>query len=280
MSVCDVVLSLSFTTYNALTLVPFGLYLIKAGVDLPSSSSSADSAGEDDLLDVAEADIGQLLPTAEDHAVRVHVEVGHTHQVVGAVWTQEHHLVQPPLEHVVLIVDVDISEDVILIDCGTLGLVSVELSSKLLGSHSDADGLVVFLAIDDILVGEADLVLVVGAFLVCRVPVIVHVEPAGRVKPSAVGARHVSRVDVEVHGVPLEVLGLGDVQSRGVLERDDVPITQMKLVILQTGRLHFHLISDAEDALSLGVEDIAPLTCWEEVGVLLGVPVLICRCLN
>lgn len=78
MSVCDVVLSLSFTTYNALTLVPFGLYLIKAGVDLPSSSS-ADSAGEDDLLDVAEADIGQLLPTAEDHAVRVHVVVGHTH---------------------------------------------------------------------------------------------------------------------------------------------------------------------------------------------------------
>ena len=78
MSVCDVVLSLSFTTYNALTLVPFGLYLIKTGVDL-HSSSSADSAGEDDLLDVAEADIGQLLPTAEDHAVRVHVVVGHTH---------------------------------------------------------------------------------------------------------------------------------------------------------------------------------------------------------
>ena len=123
MSVCDVVLSLSFTTYNALTLVPFGLYLIKAGVDLPSSSSSADSAGEDDLLDVAEADVGQLLSMAEDHAVRVHVVVGNTHQVLGAVWTQEHHLVQPPLEHVVLIVDVDVPEDVILIDLEAVLLV-------------------------------------------------------------------------------------------------------------------------------------------------------------
>ena len=165
MSVCYGVLSLSFTTYNALTLVPFGLYLIKAGVDLPSSSS-ADSAGEDDLLDVGEADIGQLLSSAEDHAVCVHVVVGHTHQVVGTIWTQEHHLVHLSLEHVVLIIDVDVPEYVILIDCGTLGLVSVILSGQLLRSHSYANGLVVILAIDDILVGEADLVLVVSALLV------------------------------------------------------------------------------------------------------------------
>jgi hypothetical protein len=235
MSVCYGVLSLSFTTYNALTLVPFGLYLIKAGVDLPSSSS-ADSAGEDDLLDVGEADIGQLLSSAEDHAVCVHVVVGHTHQVVGTIWTQEHHLVHLPLEHVVLIIDVDVPEYIILIDCGTLGLVSVVLSGQLLGGHSYADCLVIILAIDDILVGEADLVLVVRALLVGRGPVIIHVESTGRVQPCKIGASHVSWVDVEVHGVSLEVFGLGDVQSRGVLEGNDVTITQMQLVLFQTGR--------------------------------------------
>lgn len=231
MSVCYGVLSLSFTTYNALTLVPFGLYLIKARVDLPSSSS-ADSAGEDDLLDVGEANIGQLLSSAEDHAICVHVVVGHTHEVVGTIWTQEHHLVHSPLEHAVFIIDVDVPEYVILIDCGTLGLVSVVLPGQLLGSHSYAYGLVVILAIDDILVGEADLVLVVRALLVGRGPVIVHIESTGRVKPRAISASHVPWVDVEVYGVSLEVLGLGDVQSRGVLEWDDVTITKMQLVLL------------------------------------------------
>lgn len=80
---------------------------------------SDNRAGEDDLFDVGEANgsnvLGSILAQV-DHACGVWVETSHTDVVVLPICSQDHHCVLCPLEHVVLIVDIEITEDIILID--------------------------------------------------------------------------------------------------------------------------------------------------------------------
>ena len=59
----------------------------------------------------------------------------------------------------------------------------------------------------------------------------------------------------------------------GVLEWDDVTVTEVQLIVLKTSVKNLSFVTIADNACSLGVKDVAPLALREEVGVLFGVPV-------
>ena len=173
-------------------------------------SVSGDSRSEDDLLDVAEANLGSLrwsILASVDDVAGESVVVGNTDEVVGAIWAQEHYGIHISLQGSELIMDDDASENVVLVDLSASGLIGVVLGSEVLGGDTDDDGLLDrVVSLDNTLVLIADLILVVGAILVESCAVVVNVDTTCTVENGAVGPSIFCGVDVEVNGVSLQVL--------------------------------------------------------------------------
>ena len=173
-------------------------------------SVSGDRRSEDDLLDVAEANLGSLswsILASVDDVAGESVVVGNTNEVVGAIWAQDHYDIHISLQDSELIMDDDASENVVLVDLSASGLIGVVLGGEVLGGDTDNDGLLDrVVCLDNTLVLIADLILVVGAHLVESCAVVVNVDTTCTVENGAVGPSLVSGVDVEVNGVSLQVL--------------------------------------------------------------------------
>ena len=168
---------------------------------------SDNRAGEDDLFDVGEANwcyvLGSILAQV-DHAGGVWVKTCHTNIVVLPVCPQEHHRVLCPLEHVVLIVDIEIAKNIILIDVWTASLIWVVITARLhFGRDAQGNCLVIIIAIDYIIVGKADLILVVGALLAGGDSIVINVNTRCLILAGACSLCHIARVDVQVNWVLL-----------------------------------------------------------------------------
>jgi hypothetical protein len=80
---------------------------------------------------------------------------------------------------------------------------------------------------------------------------------------------------VEVNWVLLQVFTSGDVERGSILERNNVSIAEVQLVVLKWSWLELHLVTLTVDAFALGVKNVTPLSFREEVIVLFTLPILV-----
>lgn len=128
------------------------------------------------------------------------------------------------------------------------------------------------------MVREEDLVAVEIVLDLSHIAVVIDVDAGGLPDDKRCILSEVFRVDYEVNRVILQVLGRAHIQSSRILERDNVPVSQMHLIVSQASGLHLHLtVSKDSDAVLSRCENIAPNTLGEVVSVALCCPVLVLR---